>query len=36
MVVTFKDIQNIYNLVNKYISGSVTYTFDDIIAKSEK
>lgn len=36
MVVIFKDIQNIYNLVNKYMSGSVTYTFDDIIAKSEK
>lgn len=36
MVVTFKDIQNVYNLVTKYISGSATYTFDDIIAKSEK
>jgi len=36
MVVTFKDIQNVYNLVNKYTSRSATYTFDDIIGKSEK
>ncbi|ADK15543.1 MULTISPECIES: sigma-54-dependent Fis family transcriptional regulator [Clostridium] len=36
MVVTFKDIQNVYNLVNKYTSGSATYTFDDIIGSSEK
>ncbi|WP_368487604.1 sigma-54-dependent Fis family transcriptional regulator [Clostridium sp. BJN0013] len=36
MVVIFKDIQNVYNLVNKYISGSALYTFDDIIAQSEK
>ncbi|AZV57425.1 sigma 54-interacting transcriptional regulator [Clostridium sp. AWRP] len=36
MVVIFKDIQNVYNLVNKYTSGSATYTFDDIIGSSEK
>ena len=36
MVVTFKDIQNVYNLVNKYTSGSAAYTFDDIIGNSEK
>ncbi|MDF2881237.1 MAG: sigma-54-dependent Fis family transcriptional regulator [Clostridiaceae bacterium] len=32
----FKDIQNIYNLVNKYTSMRATYTFDDIIGKSDK
>ena len=36
MVVIFKDIQNVYNLVNKYTSGSAAYTFDDIIGDSEK
>ncbi|OBR93888.1 acetoin dehydrogenase operon transcriptional activator AcoR [Clostridium ragsdalei P11] len=36
MVVIFKDIQNVYNLVNKYTSGSAAYTFDDIIGNSEK
>lgn len=35
MVGIFKDIQNVYNLVNKYISRTAKYTFDDIIGKSE-
>ena len=36
MVGIFKDIQNVYNLVNKYTSMRATYTFDDIIGKSHK
>lgn len=35
MVGIFKDIQNVYNLVNKYISRTAKYTFDDIIGQSE-
>lgn len=35
MVGIFKDIQNVYNLVNKYISRTAKYTFDDIIGESE-
>ena len=34
-VAVFKDIQNVYNLVNKYTGMSATYTFDDIIGESE-
>ncbi|OCA98905.1 sigma-54-dependent Fis family transcriptional regulator [Clostridium beijerinckii] len=36
MVGIFKDIQNVYNLVNKYISRTAKYTFDDIIGQSEE
>ncbi|AKA68228.1 sigma-54-dependent Fis family transcriptional regulator [Clostridium scatologenes] len=32
----FNDIQNVYNLVNKYTGKNATYTFQDIIGKSEK
>ena len=35
MVAIFKDMQNVYNLVNKYTGRSATYTFDDIVGKSE-
>lgn len=35
-VVIFKDIQNVYNLVNKYTGMSATYTFDDIVGKSKE
>lgn len=35
MVGIFKDMQNIYNLVNKYIGRSAKYTFNDIIGQSE-
>lgn len=35
MVGIFNDIQNVYNLVNKYISRTAKYTFDDIIGESE-
>jgi transcriptional regulator with PAS, ATPase and Fis domain len=31
----FKDIQNVYNLVNKYTGMSATYIFDDIIGESK-
>lgn len=34
-VAIFKDIQNVYNLVNKYTGMSATYTFDDIIGESK-
>lgn len=34
-IVVFKDIQNVYNLVNKYTGMSATYTFEDIIGKSK-
>jgi transcriptional regulator with PAS, ATPase and Fis domain len=33
-VAIFKDIQNVYNMVNKYTGMSATYTFDDIIGES--
>lgn len=36
MVGIFKDIQNVYNLVNKYTAMRATYTFEDIIGKSDK
>ena len=36
MVGIFKDIQNVYNLLNKYTFMRATYTFDDIIGKSHK
>ncbi len=32
----FKDMMNVYNLVNKYTGMIATYTFDDIVGKSEK
>lgn len=32
----FNDIQNVYNLVNKYTGKNATYTFEDIIGKSKK
>lgn len=32
----FNDIQNVYNLVNKYTGKNATYTFQDIIGKSKK
>lgn len=35
MVVILKDMQNVYNLVNKYSGKTAAYTFDDIIGKSE-
>jgi transcriptional regulator with PAS, ATPase and Fis domain len=35
MVAIFKDMQNVYNLVNKYSGMIATYTFDDIIGESE-
>jgi len=35
MVAIFKDMQNVYNLVNKYTGRSATYTFDDIVGKSD-
>ncbi|QGU94197.1 AAA domain-containing protein [Clostridium bovifaecis] len=34
MVVVFKEIQNVFNLVNKYSGMRAAYTFDDIIGKS--
>ena len=34
-VAIFKDIQNVYNMVNKYTGMSATYTFDDIIGESK-
>lgn len=36
MVGIFEDIQNVYNLVNKYAGMSATYTFDDIIGESKE
>ncbi|MGV8906195.1 MAG: sigma-54-dependent Fis family transcriptional regulator [Acetobacterium sp.] len=36
MVGIFEDIQNVYNLVNKYAGLSATYTFDDIIGVSKQ
>lgn len=36
VVVMFKDMMNVYNLVNKYTGMLATYTFDDIVGKSEK
>ncbi|PRR81501.1 sigma-54-dependent Fis family transcriptional regulator [Clostridium vincentii] len=36
MVGIFKDMQNIYNLVNKYIGRTAKYTFKDIIGGSEE
>jgi len=36
MVAIFKDIQNVYNLINKYVGLSATYTFDDIIGESKE
>lgn len=35
MVGIFKDMKNIYNLVNKYIGRNAKYTFEDIIGQSE-
>jgi len=35
MVAIFKDIQNVYNLVNKYSGMTATYTFGDIIGESK-
>ena len=34
-VVVFNDIQNVYNLVNKYTGMSAVYTFEDIIGESK-
>lgn len=34
-IVVFKDIQNVYNLVNKYTGMTATYNFDDIIGESK-
>jgi len=34
-VAIFKDIQNVYNLVNKYTGMSAAYTFEDIIGESK-
>ncbi len=36
IVAIFNDIQNVYNLVNKYTGKNATYTFEDIIGSSEK
>ncbi|AEB76881.1 sigma-54-dependent Fis family transcriptional regulator [Clostridium botulinum] len=36
MVVVFKEIQNVYKLINKYGGMSAKYTFDDIIGKSDE
>ncbi|MCG8482607.1 MAG: sigma 54-interacting transcriptional regulator, partial [Clostridia bacterium] len=36
MVVSLKDIQNVYNLVNKYTGMRARYTFDDIIGASKE
>ncbi|SFD23649.1 sigma-54-dependent Fis family transcriptional regulator [Clostridium uliginosum] len=36
MVCIFKDMKNIYNLVNKYTGRTANYTFNDIIGRSEK
>ncbi|AOR23604.1 sigma-54-dependent Fis family transcriptional regulator [Clostridium taeniosporum] len=36
MVCIFKDIKNVYNLVNKYTGRTAQYTFTDIIGKSEQ
>lgn len=36
MVGIFNDIQNVYNLVNKYAGLSANYTFDDIIGESKE
>ncbi|GIW48609.1 MAG: sigma-54-dependent Fis family transcriptional regulator [Caloramator sp.] len=33
-VLSFKNIQNVYNLINKYTGMKARYTFDDIIYKS--
>jgi len=35
MVGIFKDMKNIYDLVNKYIGRNAKYTFEDIIGESE-
>ena len=34
-VAIVRDIQNVYNLVNKYTGMSAAYTFDDIVGKSQ-
>jgi PAS domain S-box len=34
-VAIFKDIQHVYNMVNKYTGMSAAYTFDDIIGESK-
>ncbi|KEI05585.1 sigma-54-dependent Fis family transcriptional regulator [Clostridium botulinum] len=36
MVVVFKEIQNVYKLINKYGGMSAKYTFDDIIGESDE
>ncbi|NFO10972.1 PAS domain-containing protein [Clostridium botulinum] len=36
IVCIFKDMKNVYNLVNKYTGRTAQYTFDDIIGKSEQ
>ncbi|MBN1038624.1 PAS domain-containing protein [Clostridium botulinum] len=36
IVCIFKDMKNVYNLVNKYTGRTAKYTFDDIIGKSEQ
>ncbi len=36
IVAIFNDIQNVYNLVNKYTGKNATYTFEDIVGSSEK
>lgn len=33
-VISFKNMQNVYNLINKYTGKKARYTFDDIIYKS--
>ncbi|MBW6409046.1 sigma-54-dependent Fis family transcriptional regulator [Clostridium weizhouense] len=35
MVCIFKDMKNVYNLVNKYTGRTAKYTFDDIVGKSD-
>ncbi|MHC6178465.1 sigma-54-dependent Fis family transcriptional regulator [Clostridium sp. JNZ X4-2] len=35
MVAMFKNMNKVYNLVNKYIGKTATYTFDDLIGESE-
>lgn len=36
MVGIFRDMQNVYNLVNKYSGKSATYTFKDIVGRSKE
>lgn len=36
LVVTMRELENVYNLVNKYTGMQARFTFNDIIAKSKK